>query len=101
MVLPWLGGARDTLFCPLSPRSPESSQPIHLPSFPRRPRFPTPYFPAEGLEPDNEIKGLFSRAGNSGIWWSLWVRARGAQLWGGQLAFPSDGVLGPQTCRDL
>lgn len=47
---------------PLLPLKPPSL-PQPLPSFPQRPLLPAslPHFPAEGLEPDTEIRGLFSQ----------------------------------------
>lgn len=50
------------LFAPFSllPWEPPSL-PQSLPSFPQRPLLPSPHFPAEGLEPDTEIRGLFSK----------------------------------------
>lgn len=65
MALPWLGGCLGISCLPpfsLLPLKPPSL-PQPLPSFPQRPLLPASlrHFPAEGLEPDTEIRGLFSQ----------------------------------------
>lgn len=86
---------------PLSPCSPEATIAAPTPPFlPQRPLLPAPHFPAEGLEPDTEIRGLFSK----GPEFSEDCRSRpggpGVGEGTASLSFRW-GSLGPQTLRKL